>query len=153
ECWPERWCSHQRKLGGVFAHDNGGMDFYTYVQNRPTSLLDPRGLAIWICDRRTRFSGFGGGLLNYYGARHVYLWNDKTGETCGLGEFSHREAPELDSCRIVNGSDPYADKIMACCNGSQRTNALTYYGLVDTCISTYIPNPGSLHGPLCPSCQ
>src|SRR5262245_66422847 len=38
ECWPERWCSHQRKLGGVFAHDNGGMDFYTYVQNRPTSL-------------------------------------------------------------------------------------------------------------------
>jgi RHS repeat-associated protein len=65
---------------------------YTFVRNRPVSAIDPRGLTIWLCTRRTvDFPLFGFG-------RHAYLWDDRPSlarqHSCSeQGSYANNENP------------------------------------------------------------
>lgn len=70
--------------------------------------IDPLGLAIWVCNRKTSF-----GVGN-----HAYLWDDRNNTCCGMGSTKSckEKGPNGgDSCRKVAGSDGHEDKVMKCC--------------------------------------
>jgi RHS repeat-associated protein len=93
----------------------GGLNTYGYAGNSPVRRTDPRGLAIWICSRAV--NGFP--IIG----NHSYLWNDKTGKSCGkqgafgFGPMSEGEKGPSngDSCTKVPGSDGVEDNVMNCC--------------------------------------
>ena len=116
----------------------GGINWYSYVANNPENYRDPLGLKIYVCSRLTYAPE------KWFGAKHSYLYDDRTEQTCGLsgprfswspffGSSAQEKGPnEGATCRVVDGTDdPHkADTIM---NSCRNYGAKTYIPLYDDC--------------------
>jgi len=88
--------------------EGGDTNLYNYVLNNPVNYIDPEGLEIWTCNRKTTF-----GVGN-----HAYLWNDKDNSCCGTGSTTKckEKGPKGgDSCRVIMGSRGRENEVMKCC--------------------------------------
>ena len=130
----------------------GDMVLYGYTSNNPLNHVDPNGLAIWICNRKTTF-----GVGN-----HAYLWNDNNSSCCGRGSASHcrEKGPKGgDSCRKVEGSDGKEAQIMLCCSdiadaGPWIPPVNDCHTSADDCLkSAGLKNPGAPGGRIGPPCD
>jgi RHS repeat-associated protein len=135
------------KKGGF--NGRWGPEWYTYADGNPLRHTDPRGLAIWICNRKTDF-----GIGN-----HAYLWNDMTGGACGMRNSSggggetgpNDRGPGVDDCRRVADSDGQEDGVMQCC---QQTDFGVWVPGVNDChdaantclVNSGLTNPGAPGG-------
>jgi RHS repeat-associated protein len=91
----------------------GGFNFYAYVHDSPTNLVDPTGLKIQICAR----GGFED-LFPFNGiGNHVYFLDTNNGQNCGRGDQAGTENPKLPGtvCVDVPNSDGREEELLGCC--------------------------------------
>jgi RHS repeat-associated protein len=107
----------------------GGINFFVYTGNTPTTFNDPSGLKVQICSRTGFREVFPfGGLGN-----HVYLVDSRSGKNCGRGDNSGKESPsEVGTvCVDVQDSDGHEDQIMSCCNAKHDKPGPFFPGVSD----------------------
>ena len=121
-----------------------GLNLYQFVRNQPTTLIDPIGLAIWVCNRPV--SGFP------FVGNQGYLWDDTTKKPCGMnasGGRGPRGRPGVDTgpgtpgqdCTKVPGSEGKESAVMACCeknanNGVWTPGVNDCHNTVDDCLGS-----------------
>jgi RHS repeat-associated protein len=96
----------------------GDVNLYSYVHSNPVNFVDPLGLAIWICNRKTK-AGIG---------NHAYLYNDRDKTCCGRDSAKNctEKGPfgkDRDSCRKIADSDGKEDQVMQCCRNTADSGA------------------------------
>lgn len=138
----------------------GDLSLYVLRANNPLMFTDPRGLTIWVCNRRVVW--YLGGVGN-----HSYFWDDRNGQCCGrddgrdpLRNCKERGRSGGDACVPVSGSEGKEDAIMSCCQ--KRANEGPFippkndcHVSLDNCLKdTGLPNPGAPGGRMgaCSSC-
>ena len=127
--------------------------------------IDPFGLAVLICGRKTTWGG----------GNHAYLWDPRPAtlpdqRSCGQGDTSgHEIGPQVaglppgwgDQCNVVPGSDGKEDQIMNCCRSERQTlRAKAWVPFINDCHSlagrcikdSGLPNPGAPGGRLGKPC-
>jgi RHS repeat-associated protein len=109
---------YEPKVGRFVSEDPiglaGGVNRFSYVVNKPTTLVDPSGLKIQMCSRPAE------GMLP---GNHVYFYNPDTGENCGRGDNSGKECPDDNTtCQTIPGSEGSEGLIMANCEAARRAN-------------------------------
>ena len=111
---------------------NGGLNTYAYVKASPVRWSDARGLIIKICTRAA--TGMPG--------NHRYLWDSRTGQTCGMEQFSGvggdpfkgEKGPNGgDYCTEVADSDGVESLIMRCCETKNKTG--WWFPFVNDCFT------------------
>ena len=105
---------------------------YIYVNNAPIVGIDPFGLDIWECSRRSTLFPIG---------NHVYFWNDLDLTSCGTGGSSgsggnfdeHDLGPYSagSTCVIVSKSKGKEAAVMKCCR--ETANSGLYCPLLHDC--------------------
>jgi len=121
--------AYDPELGQWISEDpirfDGGINFYGYVAENPVKSIDPFGLAIWVCSRKTSF-----GVGN-----HAYFWNDKNGSCCGTFSTGacKEGGPKTDTCRKVPGSDGLEDEVLKCCRGDASNSPWLYRPFINDC--------------------
>lgn len=132
----------------------GGINQYAYVENNSTNWVDPLGLEIWVCNRKTEILW---GIGN-----HAYYWDDRNGSCCGTGSTTSckEKGPKGgDSCRIVAGSAGRENEVMKCCRTTGDYAAWIpgvhdCHNTVDDCLkSKGLQNPGVPGGRLGKPCD
>ena len=136
----------------------GGLS-YSYVLSQPLRWADPKGLAVWICNRAV--VGF-----PFYG-NHAYLWDDRVSHACsmrgsaGIGFRDQVErGPGGDSCTMIPGSVGKENDIMFCCQRSKNSGVwfpgvMDCHNAADRCVrAAGLKNPGAPGGRFgsCGSC-
>ncbi len=125
---------------------------FVYTINNPNNNIDPTGLAVWVCNRKTKF-----GVGN-----HAYLWNDRNSTCCGMGSTANCQEKGPfggNSCRKVIGSDGAEDKIMKCCKNTADKGIWIppindCHEAVDDCIrDAGLINPGAPGGRIGKPCD
>ena len=135
---------------------NSDTNLYRYTYSNPIVGIDPLGLAVWFCSRKTTI-----GIFN-----HGYLWDDRPTTrpdeaSCGQGNNSgHEMGPQRpglppgwgDQCTRVPGSDNQEDSIMRCC-GAERTRGFWWpftndcHAVAGRCLERVLgQNPGAPGG-------
>ncbi|HSL81643.1 MAG TPA: RHS repeat-associated core domain-containing protein, partial [Thermoanaerobaculia bacterium] len=143
-----------------------GPNPYLYAFANPTGVIDPLGLAVLVCSRKTTW-GYG---------NHAYFYDDRGGvqpgtRTCGLGGFGQElgpPSPDLppgwgDACNKIPDSDGREDELMECCRKKKKKPGLWVPGLNDCasvlfdCIEELGLNspgaPGGRLGQPCDRCE
>jgi len=136
-----------------------GLNTYAYVLSQPVRWADPKGLAVWVCNRAV--VGF-----PFYG-NHAYLWDDRISHACsmrGSAGVGFRDQVELgpggDSCTMIVGSIGKENEMMFCCQRSKNSGiwfpgVMDCHNAADRCIrAAGLENPGAPGGRLgsCDSC-
>ncbi len=136
-----------------------GLNTYAYVLSQPLRWSDPKGLAIWICNRAV--VGF-----PFYG-NHSYLWDDRISHACSMRGSSGigfrdqvEQGPWVDSCTMIDDSVGKETDIMACCQRSKNAGVWfpamnDCHNAADRCIrAAGLKNPGAPGGRMgsCNSC-
>jgi RHS repeat-associated protein len=165
-----RW--YDQKQGRFLSEDpigfRGSMNFYTYVENTPINATDPKGLTLYICNRKA------GGFFKFFDGNHSFIYDDRCSDTdekagkciqtCGQDSSAaqFKDNFNLDTCRPIPGSeDPQkADQVMKCCANQSFPSiplANDCHGFLDRCITRAgLKNPGSpggRFGPICKPCE
>lgn len=143
-----------------------GPNPYLYAFANPTGVIDPLGLAVLVCSRKTTW-GYG---------NHAYFYDDRDGvqpgtRTCGLGGFGQElgpPSPDLppgwgDACNKIPDSDGREDELMECCRKKKKKPGLWVPGVNDCasvlfdCIEELELNspgaPGGRLGQPCDRCE
>ena len=129
--------------------ENGGINLYDYVLNRPIQTLDRYGLAIYVCVRATRIPG--ASAFN-----HAYFWDSVSRISCGRNGISgggqagdsDEKGPGTDSCVKVPGSDGIEADVMKCCRNTANTGFFIPFNndchdSVENCLkNNHLPDPG-----------
>jgi RHS repeat-associated protein len=96
---------------------DGGLNIYEYAAQNPLVVIDPMGLDILVCTRKTDWK-----LGN-----HAYMWDTRPRggygnppqtmpRSCGTGDNRGKEkGPKFDHCLRVKRSRGKESEIMACC--------------------------------------
>lgn len=94
----------------------GGINFYAYVKNMPIIAKDPNGTTIYICSR----PAFYGRGPRTAGPNHAFLYDDRNGDDCGMGDPPRHEnvGSQMVTCTKVPGTEgnDISDKVMSCCH-------------------------------------
>jgi RHS repeat-associated protein len=130
----------------------GTNHLYGYVENNPILFIDPKGLEIWICNRKTRW-----GVGN-----HAYFWDDRNGACCGMKSTkncSEKGKDGGDDCRVVHGSKGREDELLKCCKDTADQGPWVppindCHEALDDCLEKEgLQNPGAPGGRLGPPCD
>lgn len=104
----------------------GDLNLYRYASANPLSWVDPSGLSVLICSRKTHGPMPG---------NHAYFWDDREGlppdqpRYCGKGkgdptpETGPSEDEDADQCTVIPGSPGRDDDLMGCCRRSADSGA------------------------------
>lgn len=136
----------------------GSMSLYNYVNGQPTRYIDPKGLAIWICNRKAWGSDAG--------VNHAYLWDDTSNQCCGMNRphdpiKTCKEKGPIggDSCTLVSGSTGKESQVMNCCSNKASKSWWPKYDchdLANECVTDAgLKSPGAPGGRFgeCGSCS
>ena len=141
-----------------------GLNPFVYAMDNSPRFIDRTGLEILLCNRKAR------GLFELVDANHSYLWDTRTGISCGAhgSPGISRDNPkelgpgrEGDQCRIVEGSAGREDEILECCNATGEETWVPFFNDCQArqqdCIEkSGLPNPGvpgKRFGPPCDPCE
>jgi RHS repeat-associated protein len=133
----------------------GGLSTFSYSLSRPLNFSDRQGLAVWFCGRASQMPPIG---------NHSYLWDDRTGRSCGMAQggdpFQQEGGPTVDSCIRIEDSDGKEDKVFECCKNTVNDGIWMppvndcHEGADDCLKSQGLNNPGAPGGRMgtCDSC-
>jgi RHS repeat-associated protein len=133
----------------------GGANLYGYSNDSPVVAVDPLGLAIWLCSRKSALG---------FGSNHAYLWDDRKGtlpdkRSCGEGDASgHESGPQMpgmqpgtgDQCNLVPNSDGKEEEILSCCESLRKSKKVWAPGYDCFWLAGHCIEEAGLHDPGAP---